>query len=276
MWHNTETHVAAHAFIINCTPLPVSMLLLNRNVRDWVLFPLTATVILMMVGRQYLTKLFASGSSAQPELDANVIREKQALARAQVLKAGATNLPESAFNARKAYFAAPETGLFCQKAKSPNPREAMASNPDFMMNMMKQSMGGMVPQIAMGTFVNYFFSGFILGKVPFPLTSRFRLMLQRGMDLPSLDPSYFTSLSYYLLLLFGLRGVFSLFFREDTIDDAAMMQRQQQAMQQSNPMGQDVQKLFESEKQAFDLYDWHDGLVHAEVGAARVLREVLR
>ena len=88
------------------------MLLLDRNVRDWVLFPLTATVILMMVGRQYLTKLFASGSSAQPELDANVIREKQALARAQVLKAGATHLPESAFNARKAYFAAPETGLF--------------------------------------------------------------------------------------------------------------------------------------------------------------------
>lgn len=256
--------------------LPAShMLLLDRNVRDWVLFPLTATVILMMVGRQYLTKLFASGSGSQPELDVNVIREKQALARAQVLKTNASNLPEPAFNARKAYFVAPDTGLFCQKAKSPDPREAMASNPDFMMNMMKQSMGGMVPQIAMGTFVNYFFSGFILGKVPFSLTSRFRLMLQRGMDLPTLDPSYFTSLSYYLLLLFGLRGVFSLFFREDTIDDAAMMQRQQQAMQQSNPMGADVQKMFEAEKQAFELLDWHDGLAHAEAGAAVVLRRLL-
>ena len=38
-------------------------------------------------------------------------------------------------------------------------------------------------------------------------------LLQRGIDLPSLDPSYFTSLSYYILLLFGLRGVLTLLFR---------------------------------------------------------------
>lgn len=65
----------------------------------------------------------------------------------------------------------------------------------------------------MGTFVNYFFSGFILGKVPFPLSPSFRPMLQRGIDLPTLDVSYYTSLSYYILLLFGLRGVFVLMFR---------------------------------------------------------------
>ena len=35
-----------------------------------------------------------------------------------------------------------------------------------------------VTQIAMGTFVSYFFSGFILGKIPFPLSPSFRLMLQ--------------------------------------------------------------------------------------------------
>ncbi len=33
-------------------------------------------------------------------------------------------------------------------------------------------------QIAMGAFVNYFFSGFIMGKIPFPLSPSFRLMLQ--------------------------------------------------------------------------------------------------
>lgn len=38
-------------------------------------------------------------------------------------------------------------------------------------------------------------------------------VLQRGIDLTSLDVSYFTSLSYYILLLFGARGVFSLVFR---------------------------------------------------------------
>ena len=37
---------------------------------------------------------------------------------------------------------------------------------------------GMCMQIAMGAFVSYFFSGFILGKIPFPLSPSFRLMLQ--------------------------------------------------------------------------------------------------
>ena len=65
----------------------------------------------------------------------------------------------------------------------------------------------------MGMFVNYFFAGFILGKVPFQLSPSFRLMLQRGIDLPSLDVTYFTSLSFYILLLFGFQGVFRIVFR---------------------------------------------------------------
>ena len=65
----------------------------------------------------------------------------------------------------------------------------------------------------MGMFVNYFFAGFILGKIPFQLSPSFRPMLQRGIDLPSLDVTYFTSLSYYILLLFGLQGVFRIIFR---------------------------------------------------------------
>ena len=38
-------------------------------------------------------------------------------------------------------------------------------------------------QIAMGTFVSYFFSGFILGKIPFPLSPSFRLMLQARLSM---------------------------------------------------------------------------------------------
>ena len=71
-------------------------------------------------------------------------------------------------------------------------------------------------QIVMGMFVNYFFAGFILGKIPFRLSPSFRPMLQRGIDLPSLDVTYFTSLSYYILLLFGLQGVFRIIFRCST------------------------------------------------------------
>ena len=77
-------------------------------------------------------------------------------------------------------------------------------------------------QIVMGMFVNYFFAGFILGKIPFRLSPSFRPMLQRGIDLPSLDVTYFTSLSYYILLLFGLQGVFRIIFRCSRCINAAM------------------------------------------------------
>ena len=76
------------------------------------------------------------------------------------------------------------------------------------------------------------------------------LCLQRGIDLPSLDVAYFTSLSYYMLLLFGLRGVMSLMFKEDTIDET-QIQKQQMTMGMGQ-MGQDPQKAFEQERAALD------------------------
>jgi hypothetical protein len=78
---------------------------------------------------------------------------------------------------------------------------------------------------------------------------------QRGVDLPSLDVTYFTSLSYYILLLFGLRGVFMLFFRENTIDETQMY-RQQMGMGGGGMQGManpDPNKAFEAEKAALEL-----------------------
>jgi hypothetical protein len=59
-------------------------------------------------------------------------------------------------------------------------------------------------------WVTYFFSGFVAVKLPFPLTVRFKALLQRGIELASLDVSYVSALSWYFLVLFGLRGVISL------------------------------------------------------------------
>jgi hypothetical protein len=82
-----------------------------------------------------------------------------------------------------------------------------ATDPSMMMDMMKNNVAMIVPQIALMSWVSFFFSGFILVKFPFPLTLRFKLMLQQGIELDSLDASYVSSLSWYFLNVFGLRGL---------------------------------------------------------------------
>ncbi|KIY99616.1 hypothetical protein MNEG_8345 [Monoraphidium neglectum] len=123
----------------------------------------------------------------------------------------------------------------------------------------------------MGTIVSFFFSGFVMGKVPFSLSPRFRPMLQRGVDLASLDVSYFTGLSYYILLLFSSRGPFSLVFREDTVDDAELMRRQM-AMGATPGAGFDAVAVFKSEKAAWEATAHEWALESAEADALRVLR----
>lgn len=59
-------------------------------------------------------------------------------------------------------------------APPPNPRQT---------SMMKNNMLMIVPNMVMLPWLSYFFSGFVIAKMPFPLTSRFRSMLQRGARL---------------------------------------------------------------------------------------------
>mmetsp|Transcript_308 Transcript_308/g.888 ORF Transcript_308/g.888 Transcript_308/m.888 type:complete len:256 (+) Transcript_308:358-1125(+) len=248
-------------------------LVLDQAVRDWVLIPLTLSVVLMMVLRQYISKLMAGGPDTG-KVDMKELREKQQVARSQVLRTNHGYITEAAFRERRHYFTAKETGLLCKKSESRSAQELMLSNPDMMMNMMKGQVTGFLPQIAMGMFVNYFFAGFILGKVPFQLSPSFRPMLQRGIELPSLDVTYFTSLSFYILLLFGLRGVFMLVFREETIDDTQMYQKQMAGFG-ANPNMMDIQKSFDQERAALDVTPYQGRLNNVEVSAAAMLRRNL-
>ena len=116
--------------------------------------------------------------------------------------------------------------MFQQESKKLTPQEQMLADPSAMSNMMKGNLVQMVPQMLTMAWVNFFFSGFIVARVPFPLTQRFRGMLQRGVDLPSLDVTYVSSLSWYFLIVFGLSGVLQLLLGEATVNDTALMQQQ--------------------------------------------------
>lgn len=135
---------------------------------------------------------------------------------------------------------------------------------------MKQQLGGLGPQLALGAFVNYFFRGFILGKLPFSLSPKFRGMLQSGIDLPSLDVTYLSSLSYYMLLLFGSRGIMTLFFK-DVVNDAAMAAQMQAQKGMMNPAQADPQKAYEDEAKVLDLLQHRWRVAGSEARALRVL-----
>jgi len=89
-----------------------------------------------------------------------------------------------------------------------DPMSSAMMNP---LNMLKGNMAFMVQNMVMMQGIQHFFSGFILLQVPFPLSIGFKHMFQRGLaDLPDLAPSYVSSVSWYFLVMYGLRSFFQL------------------------------------------------------------------
>ncbi len=73
----------------------------------------------------------------------------------------------------------------------------------------------MVQNMVMMQGISHFFRGFVLVKVPFPLTRGFKQMFRRGLyDLTTLDTSYVSSVSWYFLVFFGLRAFFRLAMKD--------------------------------------------------------------
>src|SRR5438105_13097516 len=91
-----------------------------------------------------------------------------------------------------------------------NPMMSPMMDPSNMSVMMKRNATMVISNLLLYSWVDSFFSGFVAVKLPFPLTNGFKEMMQRGIDLTSLDPTYVSSLSWYILTLFGLRGLNSL------------------------------------------------------------------
>ena len=82
-------------------------------------------------------------------------------------------------------------------------------------------------------------------------------MLQRGIETSEMDVSWVSSLSWYFLLLFGLRSIFVLFLGDE---NAADSMRDMQAMGGMAAPGQpvDMDRLFTVEKENLEqhLHKW--------------------
>ena len=117
-------------------------------------------------------------------------------------------------------------------------------------NMMKVSVVNQIYNVALFAGLGWIFSGFILGRVPLPLTEKFRSMVQQGLALENLDVSFVSSMSWCIILIFGLQGVQRLLVDDDEMaaesmkmmTGAHMMDPTKQQQQQK-----DFNKMFKNE-----------------------------
>jgi len=229
------------------------LLVLDSAIRNWVLIPIVAVMFIVAILRSNITRLM----QVDKKTDLKSIQQSQTLLRAKRLIVNCHKLPPSAFESRRTLFTAPDRGILAIRgdpaAQGQNAMmNPMMSDPSHMMDMMKNNMAMIVPQMFLMGWVSYFFSGFVAVKLPFPLTVRFKALLQRGIELASLDVSYVSALSWYFLVLFGLRGVISLALGEgQVVDDTKLMQQQMDASAMMQQM--DITKVYTSERENIEL-----------------------
>lgn len=226
-----------------------SDLLLDPSIRVWVFLPIIVITFLVGIVRHYVSLLITS----QKKVTLQQVQDSQSLIRSRFLRENGKFLPRPSFLMRKAFFNAEETGLFKIAAKrpataQPNPM----SDPAMMTDMLKANVTNVLPMILIGGWINWTFSGFVTTRVPFPLTLRFKPMLQRGVELVSLDASWVSSASWYFLNVFGLRSIYTLVLGENNAADQTRVM-QDQMSGQAMAMPPDPKQAFKAEWEALEV-----------------------
>eukprot|EP00547_Thalassionema_nitzschioides_P005693 CAMPEP_0194216662 /NCGR_PEP_ID=MMETSP0156-20130528/19455_1 /TAXON_ID=33649 /ORGANISM="Thalassionema nitzschioides, Strain L26-B" /LENGTH=300 /DNA_ID=CAMNT_0038945487 /DNA_START=78 /DNA_END=980 /DNA_ORIENTATION=+ len=195
-------------------------LLLDSAIRDWVVLPLLVIMISAGLLRHFVGLLLKPDPKPLTKIES---RAKNGMARAVRLRSGNANfISQDRWESRRRYFSDKESGYLREESEwatkeaekekedgsAPGGMDPM--NPMSMMDGMKGNMVFMVQNMVMMQGISHFFQGFILLKVPFPLTRGFKMMFQRGLGefTSNLDTSYVSSVSWYFLVMFGLRGFF--------------------------------------------------------------------
>jgi len=243
-------------------------LLLDPNIRLWVFLPIVVITFLIGILRHYVSILLSSPK----KVEVTQVEDSQALLRSRALRENGKYLPKQSFAMRKQFFNHEELGYFKTRKPAPAMNNPM-SDPSVMTEMLKGNVTNVLPMIIIGGWINWTFSGFVTTKVPFPLTLRFKPMLQRGVDLMALDASWVSSASWYFLNVFGLRSIYALVLGDNNAADQARVM-QEQMSGGGVAMPPDPKQAFKAEWEALQICDHRWALQDIENDVMGVLPSV--
>ncbi|XP_053209799.1 ER membrane protein complex subunit 3-like [Panonychus citri] len=237
----------------------MSELLLDTSIRAWVFLPIVIISFLFGILRHYVSILISSTKN----IELHQVQDSQLLIRSRYLRENGKFIPKQSFLMRRHYLNNEETGYLKAGSRRPAQAPNPMSDPSMMTDMLKGNLTNVLPMILIGGWINWTFSGFVCTKVPFPLTLRFKPMLQRGIELMSLDASWVSSASWYFLNVFGLRSIYTLVLGENNAaDQTRMMQDQMSGAAMAMPP--DPKQAFKAEWEALEISDHQWALKNAE------------
>ncbi|XP_045514784.1 ER membrane protein complex subunit 3 [Pieris brassicae] len=233
-------------------------LLLDPKIRLWVFLPIVVITFLVGIVRHYVSIILSS----QKKIELIQVQDSQVMIRARLLRENGKYLPRQSFAMRRHWFNNEETGYFKVQKRPSNAQNPM-TDPGMMTDMLKGNVTNVLPMIVIGGWINWMFSGFLTTKVPFPLTLRFKPMLQRGVELAYLDASWVSSASWYFLNVFGLRTIYALVLGENNAaDQSKVMQEQMSGAAMAMPP--DPKAAFKAEWEALEITEHRWALATAE------------
>jgi hypothetical protein len=211
---------------------------------SWVFIPIIYVTCIIQLFRFYFTlySAYTNTKKAVKTPQYAETKDKSLVAKCDHLAKKYMLLTREAFECRRGYLCKPEKGYLVvngdrQPVDSLNNMQAAQSG---MMDNMKGMLVMMATTIPAMAWINSFFAGFVLAKVPFSMTQQFRSLTQSGIDMSNLDVSYVSSVSFYFLIVFGLNQLQSLLTEDDDDDEGAkaLNENSKQMAGAMNPMSQ--------------------------------------